>query len=266
MGKNIDLDDYSASRKIVQNEKLNSNEYDKVYYMTNEDLVDVYSDMDFRGKDVLSVLASSDQVLTARFLDAKTVDAFDKNRLTIYYFYLRLWSIKYYKELYPPISEPQVMKDLLRQVIPRNQMEEKALIFFQKHLEEGSNLEFFFHDEGLQPMGYTLFSEARELEKCLSPELSFTRMDMFERQEVTKQYDIILMSNILDWAWSADNSIAVLKAARNLSKMTRKNGVVICSNLIYRQRPNLQEERSIFSSDFELEENDYSYNYVYHKK
>ena len=79
MGKNIDLDDYSASRKIVQNEKLNSNEYDKVYYMTNEDLVDVYSDMDFRGKDVLSVLASSDQVLTARFLDAKTVDAFDKN-------------------------------------------------------------------------------------------------------------------------------------------------------------------------------------------
>ena len=42
------------------------------------------------GKEVLSVLASSDHVLTARYLEAKKVDAFDNNRFTLYYFYLRI--------------------------------------------------------------------------------------------------------------------------------------------------------------------------------
>ena len=99
------LKDYLASRVVADNKVLESDEYGKMYYRTNEDLVEAYLDTDFQGKEVLSVLASSDQVFTARVLEAKTVDAFDKNRLTLYYFYLRLWTLKYEKELYPHILE-----------------------------------------------------------------------------------------------------------------------------------------------------------------
>ena len=97
--------DYLASRVISFDKSTEDNEYGKIYYKCNEDLLNGCLDIDFAEKDVLSVVGSGDQILTARFLDAKRVDAFDKNRLTIYYFYLRLWSIKYENTLYPDILE-----------------------------------------------------------------------------------------------------------------------------------------------------------------
>ena len=57
--------------------------------------------LDIRDKNVMTVLASSDQLFTFNSLGAKEVDAFDHNILTIYYYYLRKWSIKYNDQLYP---------------------------------------------------------------------------------------------------------------------------------------------------------------------
>ena len=257
--------DFLSSRIIAANKELLSDEYGKLYYKTNEDLVDAYLDTDFKEKEVFSVLASSDQVLTARFLEAKTVDAFDKNRLTIYYFYLRLWAIKYQKELYPKVygKEGKMwLSNLLSLVKPENEQEKQALIFFKKHLMTETNLENLFFDEIIQPMGCTIYQKAEELEDCLSPELNFQRMNLFTPQRKGKEYDIVCISNILDWARNNPNILRVL--AKNLEQLTKKNGVVIGSSLIYRSRANLEEELLLFYPYFEREEKDYSY--IYHKK
>ena len=92
MEKDIYTKDYLVSRLISMGKTVDG--YCKLYYQANENLVD-FLDVDFASKDVFSVLASSDQVLTARYLDAHKVDAFDFNRLTLNYFYLRIWSLQY---------------------------------------------------------------------------------------------------------------------------------------------------------------------------
>ena len=91
MDKDIYLKDYLVSRVISFGKEIPG--YGRVYYRTNEDLDTIYRDLDFHKKKVLSVLASSDQVFTARYLGAEQVDSFDKNRLTIYYYYLRKYDV-----------------------------------------------------------------------------------------------------------------------------------------------------------------------------
>ena len=119
MEKSIYLKDYLASRVISFNKTLDSPEYGKIFYKCNEDLVDYLGEIDFAGKEVFSVLASSDQVFTAQYKKAKKVDAFDKNRIALYYYYLRLWSIRYRDEFYPRILDNNSwLKSLLKEVKP----------------------------------------------------------------------------------------------------------------------------------------------------
>ena len=84
--------------------------------------------------------------------------------------------------------------------------------------------------------------------------------DLFEKQKAKKQYDIILLSNILDWA--RDDPKKVRMVAENLAKLTRKNGIVICSNLIYRMSDQLLREEETFSPYFEKESRKDSYIYL----
>ena len=115
MEKDIYLKDYLVSRIISFGKEIPG--YGKVYYRTNEDLETIYKDLDLHKKKVLSVLASSDQVFTANYLGAEQVDSFDKNRLTLYYYYLRKWSIKYRRELHPKVLKGNKwLKNLLELV------------------------------------------------------------------------------------------------------------------------------------------------------
>ena len=61
----------------------------RVYPFTNENLVSCFSNFDFKDKDCLTVLASSDQALDMFLKGAKSVSTFDINCLTKYYFYLK---------------------------------------------------------------------------------------------------------------------------------------------------------------------------------
>jgi hypothetical protein len=263
MEKMNSLYDYQCSCKIANARNLESDEYGKLYYKTNEDLIDAYLDTDFRNKDVFSVLGSSDQVLTARFLGAKKVDAFDINRLTYYYFYLRIWALKYYKELYPELygtNSKSWLRNLLSKVKPENGNEKKALSFFKKHLTTNISLENLFFDDIIQPMGCTIYQKAEELEDCLSPELDFTCIDFFKPFETRKDYDIVLMSNILDLAFGEN----IKTTAENLARLVRSDGTVICSNLLYKTVVREREEERLFSPYFEREDKQHSY--IYHKK
>lgn len=255
------LKDYLASRIICEDKKVNG--YDKVFYKTNEDLLDIYLDIDFYDKDVLSVQASGDQVLTARFLDAKNVDSFDINRLTLYYFYLRLWSIKYRDRLYPEVEDGNKwMKRLIREVEPGSEMEKKALDFYKMHLKKNTNIENMFFAIEAQEKGKTLFTKAEELKDNLSPKLRFKEMDLFKKNKVNRKYDIALISNILEWAKNDDKKLET--ACDNLDRMLNKDGVVVCSNLIYRTMFDKDRERDIFSKSFDCERKGRSY--IYRKK
>ena len=259
MEKKDILKDYLASRLITQHKIVDG--YGKVYYEVNEDLIDTCLDVDFYQKDVLSVLSSGDHVLTSRFLEAKNVDAFDSNKLTIYYFYLRLWTIKYRDSLYPNVFEGNTwLAKLLRKVNPQNNNELCALLFFKKHLEGNTRLDNLFYQIDAQPQGKTLYSTANELQDCLSPELDFYHVNIFSRLRTNKKYDIILMSNILDWAKNDPTRLENVKD--NLTRLLSDDGTVICSSLVRNDERSFAQEREIFDSDFEFDGDMQGYTYT----
>ena len=259
MEKKDVLKDYLISRLISQNKIVDG--YGKLYYQVNEDLIDTCLDVDFYDKDVLAVLYSGDQVLTSRFLEAKNVDAFDNNRLTLYYFYLRLWTIKYRDSLYPNVFEGNTwLARLLRKVEPQNNNELCALLFFKKHLEGNTRLDNLFYQIDAQPQGKTLYTSAEELQDCLSPNLDFFHVDLFSPLKAKKAYDIILMSNILDWA--KNDPTRLENAKDNLVRLLNDDGTIICSSLVRNDENSFSQEREIFSDDFEFNGGIQGYTYT----
>ena len=60
----------------------------KMYKGTNENLTKIFRRYDFKDKDVLSVLSSSDQMMSSYYLGASNVDTFDRNFTPYLFFYL----------------------------------------------------------------------------------------------------------------------------------------------------------------------------------
>ena len=242
------LKDYLVSRVISFGKSVNG--YGKIYYQTNEDLVEPYIDIDFQNKDVLSVLASGDHVFTSRLLDSHKVDSFDFNPLAIYYFYLRLWTIEYSKVLYPKIMDGDYtwLKSLLDYITPRNDQEKMALKFFKNHIRDHTDLSHLFYDLTCQPLGRTLYQKPSELDDCLSRYLNFFEIDLFKKFYLESTYDIVLISNILEWARKDPKKLKI--ASDNLARVTKRDGVVVCSELIYKTPEEKQSEIDIFSSSF----------------
>ena len=260
MEKDIFLKDYIVSRIISFGKDVDG--YGKIYYKTNEDLIDPYLDIDFKDKDVLTVLGSSDQVFTSRTLEAKRTDAFDYNRLPYYYFFLRIWAIKYRKKLYPLIMDGNNdwLRVLLREVIPTTEEEKRAYEFFRKHVKDDTQIDKLFYDLYAQPQGRTLFTKSEELTDCIDPKLTFHQLDLFKDFYIPATYDIIMISNILEWARNDPKRLKI--AHDNLSKLVRKDGVVICSSLLYKSQEDWQKEKDIFSDSFEFEKKDSGYTYI----
>ncbi len=258
MTKDIYDKDFYASRIISFNNQLEG--YDRVYYKTTEDLTDLL-DIDFYNKDVLTVLGSSDQYLTAKYLDANIVDSFDKNRLTLYYFYLRIWTLKYSKYLYPQVLDNNTwLTELLKIIKPSTLMEKRALDYYKRHIIENTNLYNLFYNLDLQPEGKTIFTKNEELQDCLDSNLVFYIIDLFEKVNIDKTYDILLISNILDWARNDPKKLEI--ARNNIHKLLRKDGVAMCTRLINKPDKEIEKEKEIFSDLFTYEKHNKSYSYT----
>ena len=115
----------------------------QVYFETNEDLDEIFKNVDFNDKDVLSVLSSSDQLFKLGQYNIKSIDTFDKNILTYYYYYMRIWTIKCFGQLYPTglISNDYLWIDgLLSSVNPESVEEKNALIFWKSLFDKNVDL------------------------------------------------------------------------------------------------------------------------------
>lgn len=255
MTDDIYIKDFLASRIISFKNQVEG--YDNIYYKTTEDLIDLL-DIDFYDKDVLTVLASSDQLLTARYLEARKVDAFDMNRLTLYYYYLRIWTLKYTDCLYPQVLDNNKwLKELISKVKPSSFIEERVIEFYKNHIIKKTNFYNLFYDLSRQPEGKTIFTKREELIDCLDTKLDFYLFNLFGNLYIKNTYDILLISNILDWARNDPKKLEIAK--NNIYKLLNKDGIVVCTGLVNRD---LDKERDIFQDMFIYEKLDKSYTYI----
>ena len=110
-----------------------------IYKGTNEDLTSLFNEYDVKDKDVLTVLASSDQALSCYYKGAKTIDTFDRSYVTLYYYYLRKWLILYKNQLYPSYKflsftgdGDKELYDLVCSIKPNELREDEAKVFWKK--------------------------------------------------------------------------------------------------------------------------------------
>lgn len=245
------------------NEKVNSNDI-KIWRCSNENIYDVLSTTNAKDKDVLTVLSSGDQAFHFLNRGAKSVDTFDINSLTFYYFHLRKWLICYFSYYYPPRKfDINFVKNLLKVVSIKNSDDISAYYFWKIFINRFSSKE-------LREMFYLFDSKDDEIfDLCViknrlnNEKIRFYNIDLRNDVNMNKKYDIIYTSNIIDYV--PQEKIVVYRD--NIEKLLKKNGIFITTLINSCKLKN--SIVSIFDEKFALYDNratDKASSYIYEKR
>lgn len=238
--------------KQILNGKIIEN-YSKIYYRSNEDLEKLFQNFSVKDKDVYTVLASSDQYLYAKYLGAKSVDSFDKNKLSLHYFYLRKWIIEYLGEFSIGFNKifnlNNFINELLKSVKCSKLLEEKSFKYWRgviAILSNNSLKKLFYFNQVFDDF----FIKDIELlkGKLKNIDLDFTLENIFEESKKEKKYDVVILSNILEYPCCDENHLT--KCRNNLDSILRDDGIIVCSYVLCRSRLKIEEE--VFQEKFDL--------------
>ena len=178
-------------------------DFSRLFFCSNENLYDIFYGMDFTGKKVLSVLASGDQAFYFYDHNAEKVDLFDKNKLTIFYYYFRIWLIEIFNMFNIPydIKISQV-KELLKEVEPKDDNEKNAYKFWVEYVRlcEKMNYRFRYLAASFLPsIDNTIANLDKIKEKLKLRDFSFYNFDIASKSfQINKKYDVVYVSNIID--------------------------------------------------------------------
>lgn len=212
--------------RLLKNPKI---ENPGIYTQTNENLDELFKHFDFNNKEVLSVLGSSDQMIASYYYGAKSVDTFDRNLRAAYYTYFRRWLINTTGESYPSYFNNVNLANCIRiakEAIPKESYEAMAKKFWMTTF--GNDFKQYAVFEYLPYCERNLFEKDKDLIKeVLNKRLNFQHIDMFQKQDIDKKYDIIILSNMLEYL--EGNEELLINVRNNLERLLRDNGKVICS-------------------------------------
>ena len=249
--------------------------YGRLYYCSNENLAELFRNFSVEGKDVLTVLASSDQLFHTYYHGARSVDSFDINKLTKYYYYLRRWIIDYFSTYYPDeefFENPKYLRSVLEKVECADEDEDKAFQFWNLYthvfsIRDTSKLYFYSNPDTNKISDIQMLKERLDGKK-----LTFYHQDLCDEVYSKKKYDIIITSNILEYY--GNSPMKLMRCRDNLNSLLKEDGMVVCSYMMDHSK---SYERDVFIPRFccyeflnDYEENDYSMNlacgYTYKKR
>ena len=230
--------------------------FSKIYGSSNENLKKLFQCFSVNNKDVLTVLASSDQFFHTVYHGARSVDTFDINPLTKYYYYLRRWLLLYNNEFYPSkrmFQTSSYLNNLLQKVKPEDKEEENAYQFWKNYLKKASpKIHENLYCLPLYNKNNLIFNQKELKEKLVKIKPSFYHQDLFGEITCPKKYDIVITSNILEYG---TNTMKLSKASKNLKLLLREGGKVIASHFVLSAESNyFIREKNIFLPDFEFQE------------
>ena len=255
------LYDVYVASKLVDGKRIDN--YDKLYYSTNENLDELFKYIDVKDKDVLTVLSSSDQYFYCCYNGANSIDSYDINKLTKYYYYLRLWGIKYLDMFYPSedlFKNHIYIYELLKLVNCNNKDEKEAYEFWNNYIRKVfpfDNGNLFYKSNRKKGI-----SDIDKLNESIRKnKFNFYNSDI-KNISSNKKYDVIITSNILEYC-----SFDTIKIIRDkLNDLLVDDGIIVCSNIMYRYNSG----NSIFREMFDCVElpyvDNYPLGYVYKKK
>ena len=154
--------------------------YNNLYFSSNEKFNSLFSCFDFEGKDIFSVVGSGNQSLYFYNQGANQVDLYDVNIVSIYYYYLRIWAIKYLKDLYPKI-EVDYIKHLILKVNPENRQELNAYKYWVellRHIECSIDLCNLFFPREERTLDLYIDDVSKLNEIISTKKISYTPIDI----------------------------------------------------------------------------------------
>lgn len=235
------VNDIEKTRELLSG-KRNIN-YSKIYSSSNEELDLIVSRFDFSGRSVLSVIGSGDQAFSFYNAGVTHIDLFDINKLTIYYFYLRIWAIKYLNLLYLDDKILSSIKTVLEHVKPSSDYEMNIYNFWCEYIKSINDESIFYN--GFYPLCNIKIDFDKLMYSINRDNFEFYNIDLSSCLDINKKYDFVFVSNIVDYV---DN----LELYRdNLYNLLNDNGVVICSNVGTYDCHNAQ--RVVFEKKFRYE-------------
>ena len=201
-----------------------------LYRKSNENLTEIFNNYSVKDKDVLTVLASSDQLFSCIYCGAKSVDTFDINPYTLYYYYLRKWLITYTNEWYPSYNffekKDIGIYDLVCSIKPSNIKEKEAKNFWKTKLEHYgySGIHLFEEDYVIGSVPY--LNDSQTIKNSFENPIDFKQLDFSKPVDIDKKYDVIILSNMLEYNSVKDN-LRIVK--ENIEKLLDVNGIAILS-------------------------------------
>lgn len=247
--------DIKSTKKLLAGEKIEN--YSKIYMNSNENMYILFKNFSVENKKVLTVLSSSDQFFCCYYLGAKSVDSFDCNRLTEYYFYLRRWLLEY-KNCFFNLSRKAVLNnkiidEILRNVKCQGIEDERAYNYWCKYLESGLLIKKLFYEDIYDSTFEELVSDMDKLKEIVkNSSLNFRHQDISGNIDKKNKYERVIVSNILEYYSLEEDK---LKRCRdNLYDILEDDGEVICTNMS-KDRTSIFE-KEIFKEKFEFREFD----------
>lgn len=217
-----------ASKKLMLEKKMSGFspfvQYTKSYFRTNENIQGYLNDLDYNKNRALSILASGDHVFNLIHQGVNVIDTFDINALAYYTFYLRralMLAFDFYKvqeqeeKFLSVTSSIWNIRDLLLFIKPF--MPEDVYLYFEElanfneflaentgeknlfpYLYRGKNNSHFSNFYNYSEEDYK-----RVQEDLRSAVVTFRQGDVLSLlPTLTEKYDIILLSNILEYVCS----------------------------------------------------------------
>ena len=218
----------------------------KIWERTNEDLDSLFKNVNFEDKNVLSVLASTDQVLASYYYGAKNVDTFDRNIIALYYYYLRKWCFTNLRDKYPSFYNINRLLSMINAIYPTNNLEAEAKRFWTFVLNNDFEHSELFENSYCSLNGKYITEE--NLENTFNKRLSFQHADMCTKLNFRKKYDIIILSNMIEYL-NGDKK-ALITVRNNLKRLASDDCIIICSLMLHKYSSDLVSlEKDIFRSD-----------------
>ena len=224
-------DDIEKAVKIVRGEKAYIDDIGALYKSTNEDLTKILKGVDFKNKKVLTVQASSDQLFSSYILGAKEVDTFDSNRLTEYYYYLRKWCLEETKEFYLSAKDDVLIK-AIKKHYDENEFAAKLWLEVIKNAKPNLHYSKVFYREAMKWSVPYKEREEELIDILKEKKHNFNCINIFEKTELNNKYDIIILSNIIEYLLELEDKEKENIFAKNLLNHLNDDGIIIASKIL----------------------------------
>ena len=257
--------------------------FSQAYFVTNEDIDKYISKLNIKDKNVLTVAGSGDHIFYSALYGAKSIDAFDMNKMTYYIYELRKaaiigLSIEEYLNYYPTnISSIDNFKNFFDIKLYnkfRNNLSKEAQYFWDYIYDYyylytngkfGITISYLCVYPYIQTYNDSCFysKEKYELlkEKLCDINVNYYHSNTDLPQVIKKRkgyYDSVILSNIFDWLSEDDNILAQDFFYDNIDCLLKDNSI----SMVYYDIYNSQYFKSMDS----IKIDDKKRAYIYKKK